>query len=70
MSSLPIYELELKAADERRRLRSSVVELRSRVRESLDVKKNARRHVWAAGGILALFGLLSGYAVTGLFTQH
>lgn len=70
MSSLPIYELELRAADERRRLQSSVTELKSRVRENLNVSKVARKHVWWAGATVALVGLLSGYAVTGLFTRH
>jgi hypothetical protein len=70
MSSLPIYELELRANDERRRLQSSVTELKSRVRENLDLGKTARRHVWWVGGIVAVLGLMSGYAVTGLFTRH
>lgn len=70
MSSLPLYELELRAADERRRLQNSVTELKSRVRENLDVTKAARKHVWWAGAGLAAVGLLSGYAITGLFTRH
>lgn len=70
MSSLPIYELELRATDERKRLENSLGELKSRMRETLDIKKNARQHVWLAGGILAFLGLLSGYTVTGLFTRH
>jgi hypothetical protein len=70
MSSLPIYELELRASDERKRLQSSVKELKSRVLENLDVSETARRHVWRAGGIIAALGLLSGYAVAGLFARH
>jgi hypothetical protein len=70
MSSSSLYELELRAADERRRLQSSVIDLKSRVRENLDLTKTARRHVWWAGASLAVLGLLSGYAVTGLFTRH
>jgi hypothetical protein len=70
MSSLPLYQLELRAADERRRLQSSMTELKSRVRENLDLTKTARKHVWWAGASLAVVGLLSGYAITGLFTHH
>jgi len=69
MSTLPLEDLRLRAVDERRRLQSSVIELRSRIRENLDVKKNAREHVWLASGILATVGMLSGYAITGLFTH-
>lgn len=63
MNSLPIYELELRATEERRRLQSSVTELKSRLRENLDVSKTARRHVWLAREILAALGLRSGYAL-------
>ncbi len=70
MSGLPLQDLQLRAVDERRRLQSSVVELRSRIRENMDVRKNLREHVWVASGIVAVFGLLSGYAITGLFTRY
>jgi hypothetical protein len=70
MSTLPLQDLQLRAVDERRRLQSSLVELKSRIRENMDVKRNAREHVWLASGILAAFGLLSGYAITGLFTRY
>jgi hypothetical protein len=69
MNGVPLYELELRANDERRRLESSVSELRSRVLESMDVTKNARKHVWLASGLLATLGMLSGYAIAGLFTR-
>ena len=39
MNTLPSYTLELRAADQRRRLQSSLSELRSRLRESFDIKK-------------------------------
>ncbi|MBV8052134.1 MAG: hypothetical protein JOZ80_13140 [Acidobacteriaceae bacterium] len=69
MSTLPLADLQLRAVDERKRLQSSVVELRSRIRENMDVRKNAREHVWPASGIVAAVGLLSGYAIAGLFTR-
>jgi ElaB/YqjD/DUF883 family membrane-anchored ribosome-binding protein len=70
MSTLPLADLQLRAVDERKRLQSSVVELRSRIRENMDVTKNAREHVWLATGIVASVGLLSGYALAGLFTRY
>jgi len=70
MSGEPIYELELRAKDQRRRLQESVSALRSRVREDLDWKRNARQHVWLVSGVLAFVGLLSGYTVTGVFTPN
>jgi len=70
MSGVPLYELELRAHDERQRLQSSVLELRSRIRENMDVTKNAREHVWLASAVVAGLGILSGYAVAGLFTRY
>ena len=70
MSTLPIYELELRAGDQRRRLQASVTELKSKVRDSIDVKNNVRQHLWVVGGIMAAFAFATGYAVTGLFTRR
>lgn len=70
MAELPSYDLELKAADERRRLHSVVAEFRNRVQEDLDVKKRVREHLpiaCAAAGVIAL-GV--GYSLTGLFTKR
>ncbi len=68
------YELETRAADERRRLDSSFHELQNRVREKLDVKNNAqqfaRQHVRAASGIAAVVGVMLGYSMAGVFTRH
>jgi hypothetical protein len=46
---MPIYELEIRASDHRRRLQASVTELKSKVRESLDMNRAARLHFgwWA-----------------------
>lgn len=70
MSTIPSSDLELRAADERRRLHSSVVELKSRVRETLDVKRNARKHVLLGSGIAALLSLILGYGFAGIFTRR
>jgi hypothetical protein len=69
-ASVPSYTLEARAADQRRRLHSTAVELRSIVREKLDVKRTARQYVAVASGAAALMGLLLGYGVAGIFTRN
>ena len=66
----PTYTLELRAADQRRRLHSSVVELRSKVQERLDPKQLGREYLVPASGVAALLGLVLGYGMTGMFTRH
>ncbi|HEV2714716.1 MAG TPA: hypothetical protein VGU64_05585 [Terriglobales bacterium] len=70
MSTIPSSDLELRAADERRRLHRSVTELKSRVRETLDVKRNVRKHVVLGSGIVALLSLVVGYGFAGTFTRR
>ena len=70
---LPTDALEVRAADQRRQLHNSVAELRStlrhEIRQTLDVRKNARRYLPQAAGAAACLGLMVGYGVTGMFTQ-
>jgi len=68
-NSLPTHVLEERAAEQRRRLHNSVAELRSNVREKLDMKRNAREHLWPTVGVLSLTGLMLGYGITGIFTR-
>lgn len=70
MSTKPSYDLELKAAAERQRLHGTVTELKARVRETFDVKRNAREYVVAASGVLAVVGLVVGYSFAGMFTRR
>lgn len=70
MAELPSYDLELKAADERRRLHGTLAELRSRVYEELDVKKQVRQHLGAVCAVAALLSLGIGYSITGMFVRH
>ena len=66
---IPVDLLEKRAADERRQLHNTVQELRDTVQDRLDVKRNVRNHLGAAAGILAVAGLVLGYALTGIFTS-
>jgi hypothetical protein len=68
--TLPTHELELRAAEQRRRLHASVHELKDHVRDSLDVKKNAREHFLLASGIAAAVAAAVGYGVAGMFTSR
>ena len=70
MAELPSYDLQLRAAEERRRLHSTVEELRSRVRHDLDAKMQIRKNLGAACGIAAVVGLVLGYSITGLFVRR
>lgn len=67
--AIPVDVLEKRAAEQRRQLHNSVIELRQSVRDRLDVKRNVREHLWSAAGALAVIGLVVGYAVAGVFTS-
>lgn len=69
-NSLPTDVLEARAADQRRRLHNSVVELKSHLRETLDLRKAAREHLRPAAGVAVLAGLFLGYAFTGMLTRR
>jgi len=69
-ANLPPEVLENQAADQRRKLHNRVVELRSTIRESLDVRRNAREYLAPAAGVAALAGLVLGYGFTGMFTRR
>ncbi len=69
-STMPTDILELRAAEQRRQIHNSVSELRTQMREKLDVKKNAREYVWPASGVVGLIGLVVGYGFAGMFTRH
>ena len=68
-NTLPTEVLEARAAEQRRQLHNSVVELRSTLRERLDVKKATREHLATAAGVAAILGLVLGYSLTAIFTD-
>ena len=66
---IPVDVLEKRAADERRQLHNSVLELRESVQDRLDVKRNVRNHLGTVAAVLAIAGLALGYGLTGIFTS-
>jgi hypothetical protein len=66
---MPAETLEVRASDVRRRLQSSFEELRWRLRERMDLKRNARQYAPAASAVAALLGLAMGYSLAGIFTR-
>jgi hypothetical protein len=68
-SNIPTDLLELRAAEQRRRLHNSVAELRLQMREKLDVRRNARRYFWPASAVVALCGLVLGYGFGGVLLR-
>jgi hypothetical protein len=67
-SNIPTDMLELRAAEQRKRLHNSVAELRLQMRAKLDVRRNARRFFWPASAVVALCGLVLGYGFAGMIT--
>jgi hypothetical protein len=65
-SGIPVDVLEKRAADQRRDLHNSVIELRQTVKQKLDVKRNLRDYLWPAAGAMAVVGLVLGYSVVGI----
>jgi hypothetical protein len=58
--------LEMKAAEQRLQLHRSVSELRSAVKQKLDMKANAREYIIPASAGAAVLGLALGYVLAGI----
>ena len=66
---LPAEVLEQRAAEQRARLHSSVADLRTAVRDRLDVKRTARENFGRLAPAVSLAMLALGYGIAGLFTS-
>jgi hypothetical protein len=66
---LPAEVLEQRAVEQRRRLHDSVAELRSTVRQRLDVKRTAREHFWPVASVVSLAMLLLGYGMASILRR-
>ena len=67
--SLPSYELELRASEERKRLHLSLSDLKGRLRERAAVKPLLRKYLTGIAGSAALMALIAGYGVGGAFSN-
>jgi hypothetical protein len=48
----------------------ALVESKSSLRESLDIRRTAREYLLPAAGAAAFLGLLLGYGLAGMFTRR
>lgn len=70
MAELPSHDLQLKAAEDRKRLHNSVAELRSRVHQDLRLEELVRARLGPICAVSAAVGLSAGYLITGAFVRH
>lgn len=68
--------LERRAVEQRARIDQSVGDLKqwktrveADIRQTLDPKRQAREHFWAAAGIASLLGLIIGHSFAGIFVD-
>jgi hypothetical protein len=70
MNSLRPEDLENKAAEQRRRIDSSVNELTETFKEKVNVTNLAREHLLPISAVGAVVGLILGYGLTGIFVRR
>lgn len=72
--NLPTEILEERAAEQRRRLHNAVSEMRSTVREKMDIRKNvdnySREYFPQAAAAAGAVGLAIGWALGGIFDRR
>lgn len=69
-AKMPPDVLEVRAAEERRRIHERVLELRQQVEEKLDVRRQVAPYVWQGSGVGALVGLVLGWGLAGIFSSR
>jgi hypothetical protein len=74
--NIPLDVLEKRAAEQRKKIDNSVDDLKQlkanlteNVRETLDVKRQARDHFWTAVGVASLVALVVGHGIAGIFAD-
>jgi hypothetical protein len=70
MNSFSADDLENKAAEQRRRIDTSVNELTERLKEKVNLNNLAREHLVPMAAAGAVLGLVLGYNVTGIFVHR
>jgi hypothetical protein len=68
--SLPTYDLELKASEERKRLQTHVHDLKLRLHQSLDLSRTARQHLSSTCGAVGLVTVAAGYVLAALLDRR
>ncbi len=68
-NSIPENMLEIRAAEQRRQIHSTVEDLKDSVRDQFDIKSRARQYLLPASAVLGVVGLVLGYGFTGMFTE-
>lgn len=66
--TLPPDALEIRAAEQRRRLHETVLDLRLQMEDKLDVRRQAAEYVWPASGVAAVVGLVFGWGFASMFS--
>ncbi len=66
---MPVEVLESRASEQRRKMHNDVADLRSALRETLDVKKQVSPYVVPVSGVAAVVGLMFGWLLTGIFVD-
>jgi hypothetical protein len=76
MSNSDIDILERRAAEQRSKIHQSVEDFKQlktsvteNVRETLDPKRQARKHFWALAGVASLLALVVGHGLAGVFVD-
>jgi hypothetical protein len=68
--TMPSYELEMLAVEQRKQLDFSLQELKARMHKKLNVRNGIRQHIYLASAAVALAGLMLGYRAGGAFTSQ
>lgn len=70
MNSMSPENLENKAAEQRRRIDTSVNELTETLKDKVNFNNIAREHLLPVSAVGAVLGLVLGYGVTGIFVRR
>lgn len=70
MNSFSPENLENKAAEQRRRIDTSVNELTETLKDKVNFNNIAREHLLPISAVGAVLGLVLGYGVTGIFVRR
>lgn len=65
--SLPSYELEVRASEQRKRIHNSLTEFKDTLRKQTALKPLLRKYLLPVAGGVSALGLLTGYAAGGWF---